>query len=182
MKLLKLSLSDSAYEKALALSGGHALPVEAYISSEIEDLLDKKAKTPPKQAANDFNQEEGKFGPSPSTRSIVPSTLSQVLAVCTHVYITGYAPNEESLARAKFKDAVRAVAKELNIGESSVRDKCCTDRRLGLPDVPINTDVFVTWLCKPELLRDHLCRKFPLCINEIRKRFAELLPGTAASH
>ena len=59
MKLLKLSLSDSAYEKALSLAGGHALPVEAYIASEIEDLLDKKAKTSPKQAANDFREEEG---------------------------------------------------------------------------------------------------------------------------
>src|SRR5579862_4706513 len=162
MKLLKLSLSDSAYEKALSLAGGHTLPVEAYIASEIEDLLDKKAKIPPKQAIHDF-REEGKLGPSPSTRSIVPSTLSQVLDVCAHVYITGKVPNDESHARVRFRDAVRAVAKELNIGESSIRDKCCTDRRLGLPDVPINTDVFVTWLCKPELLRDHLCRKFPNC-------------------
>jgi len=86
--------------------------VEAYIASEIEDLLDKKAKTPPKQAAKDFIEEEGGSGPSPSTRSIVPSTLSQVLEVCTHVYMPGKVPNDESHARVRFRDAVRAVAKE----------------------------------------------------------------------
>jgi hypothetical protein len=53
---------------------------------------------------------------------------------------------------------------------------------LGLPNVPINTDVFVAWLCKPELLRDHLCRKFPHCVNEIRKRFVDLLPAASGKN
>jgi len=97
--------------------------------------------------------------------------------VCAHVYRTGNAPKDEVHARLEFRDAVRAVAKAWKIGETSVRDKCCTSRRLGLPDVPVNTDTFIIWLSKPELLRDHLSRKFPNCIAEIHKRFAELLPS-----
>ena len=40
MKLITLPLSDSAYNKALELAGAHAVPVEAYVASEIENLLD----------------------------------------------------------------------------------------------------------------------------------------------
>jgi len=177
MKLIRLILSDSAFEKALELAGSHAVPVEAYLSSEMEDLLDRKATIPNRQAAADFKAVANKPGPSPSSSSIMPDTLRQVLDVSAYVYRSGNVPHNKIRAKYEFRDAVRAVAKEWNIGETSVRDKCCTTRRLGLPDVPVNTDTFIVWLCEPERLRDHLCRKFPNCVTETHKRLAELLPG-----
>ena len=177
MRIVRLSLSDSAYEKALALASGHALPVEAYLASEIEDLLYKKSQITNKQPVADSMETAGTQDLSPSNRMIMPDTLAQVLDVCTEVYVFGSMPKDETHTRWKFRDAVHAVAKKWGIGETSVRDKCCSSRRLGLPDVPVTTDTFVSWLYHPELLRDHLCRKFPNCVNEIHKRFAELLPS-----
>jgi CheY-like chemotaxis protein len=37
------------------------------------------------------------------------------------------------------------------------------------------------WLCRPELLRDHLCRKFVNCSTEIHKQFADWLPARFAN-
>ncbi len=173
MKLIKLTMSDSAYSTALALAAAHGIPLESYISGEVEDLLDKK-----RNKQRESSQTADKpTGPQPSSSSIMRDTLRQVLDVCAYVYRTGNVPNDEVHARLEFRDAVRTVAKDWNIGETSVRDKCCSSRRLGLPEVPVNTDTFIIWLCKPELLRDHLCRKFPNCVGEVHKRFAELLPG-----
>jgi hypothetical protein len=176
MKIVRLSLSDSAYEKALAIASGHALPVEAYIASEMEDLFNRRSQIPLKQIVTESKETASKPAAFPSTRLIMPSTLEQVLDVCTNVYVLGQMPKDENHARTKFRDAVHTVAEKWGIGETSVRDKCCSSRRLGLPDVPVTTDTFVSWLCNPELFRDHLCRKFPNCVNEIHKRFAELLP------
>jgi hypothetical protein len=61
------------------------------------------------------------------------------------------------------------------INATTVRDKF-TERRLGLPGVEVNMDVIVSWFPKPELIRDHLCRKFPKCVSIIHQRFAEFLP------
>ncbi len=177
MKLIRLSLSDSAYNKALELAGAHAVPVEAYISSEIEDLLDRRSRSLDKQAFCDFTAAATKGGPAPSFRSTMPDTLGQVLDVSAYVYNSGGVPKDEAHARYKFRDAVRSVAAKWKVGETSVRDKCCSTRRLGLPDVHVDTDRFVQWLCRPELLRDHLCRKFPNCATEIHRRFADWRPG-----
>ncbi len=176
MKLIKLSLSDSAYSTALTLAAGHGIPLESYIAGEMEDLLDKKTQSADKEVG--YGKPADKpGGPTPSSRSIITDTLQQVMDVCAHVYRTGNAPKDEVHARLEFRDAVRTVAKAWKIGETSVRDKCCTSRRLGLPDVSVNTDTFIIWLCKPELLRDHLSRKFPNCIAEIHNRFADFLPS-----
>ena len=180
MQLIKLSLSDSAYNTALTLAAAHGIPLESYLAGELEDLLDKRPQSTNKQLGNSKTPDKPS-GPQPSSRAIMPDTLQQVMDVCAYVYRTGSVPIDEVHARLEFRDAVRTVAKEWKIGETSVRDKCCTSRRLGLPNVPVNTDTFIIWLCKPELLRDHLCRKFPNCIAEIHKRFAELLPSKFGS-
>jgi hypothetical protein len=181
MKLIKLSLSDSAYNKALEFAAAHAVPMEAYISSEIEDLLDRRSKFSDRQATNDFLAAANKVGPAPSLRTTIPVTLGQVLDVSAYVYNSGGVPKDESYARRKFKDAVHRVAETWKVGETSVRDKCCSTRRLGLPDVQVDTDRFVQWLCRPELLRDHLCRKFPNCTTEIHRRFADWLPANPSA-
>ena len=53
MKLIKLIISDSAYSKALELACVHSVPVEAYLSSEIEDLLDQRSQTLSRRTLND---------------------------------------------------------------------------------------------------------------------------------
>jgi hypothetical protein len=101
------------------------------------------------------------------------------------VYRHGNVPKDERHAKAEFSDAISTVAKNTvnsqtglkGVNVTTVRDKCTTDRRLGLPGVHIDTPTFLGWLCRPELLRDHLCRKFPKFMAQIRKKFAEWLPN-----
>jgi hypothetical protein len=184
MKLIKLTLSDSAYNKALELAGGHAVPVEAYVSSEVEDLLDKKAQLQYSRPIEIKPTTNGSPS-SPNYSSVMPDTLEQVLAVCKYVYRTRNIPRDERHARTEFLDALVVVAKATTnsqtglkgVETTTIRDKCTTDRRLGLPGVHIDSAIFVSWLCRPELLRDHLCRKFPRFVNEIHRSFRDWLPS-----
>jgi hypothetical protein len=185
MRLIKLTLSDSAYGKALELAGAHAVPVEAYVSSEIEDLLDNKAQSLHNRPPIESGPAANRPMPSPSFSRTMPDTLEQVLAVCKHVYRTRMVPKDAGKARAEFLDALTIVAKNIvnsetgqkGVGVTTVRDKCTTDRRLGLPGVHIDTATFIAWLCRPEILRDHLCRKFPHFVDDIHQRFNEWLAG-----
>jgi len=184
MKTFRLTLSDSASSRALELASGHGVPVESYLSSEMEDLLDRKPHTLDKRAQSVEATPAGPW-PAPSFSNVMPDTLQQVLDVCKYVYRNGDVPTEERRARAEFLDAISTVAKNAVNSETglkgvrvtTVRDKCTTDRRLGLPGVRVDTATFLAWLCQPEMLRDHLCRKFPKFVGEIRRRFAEWLPN-----
>src|SRR2546421_4909075 len=109
MKLIKLSLSDSAYCTALALAAAHGIPLESYISGEVEDLLDKKPQSPNKQRV-DGGARGKPGGPPPSSGSIMRDTLRQVLDVSAYVYRTGNVPKDEVHARVEFRHAVRTVA------------------------------------------------------------------------
>lgn len=185
MKLITLILSDSAYSRALEFAGMHGVSVEAYVATEVEDLLDKRAPLPPSQPSTNSKPATNEFAPSPSFRRAMPDTLEQVLAVCKHVYRSRTVPQDPQSARDEFLDALNIVAKNTvnsqtgfkGVEVTTVRDKCTTDRRLGLPGVHIDASTFVGWLCSPELLRDHLCRKFPPFVSEIHKCFSDLLPG-----
>ena len=185
MKLIKLTLSDSAYNKALELAGTHAVPVEAYVASEIEDLLDKKTQSLQIRPQANSKPTANKFIPSPSLSRAMPDALEQVLAVCKYVFRSRTIPRSPEYARAEFLDALNVVAKNTvnaqtglkGVNVTTVRDKCTTDRRLGLPGVHIDTSWFVASLCRPELLRDHLCRKFPTFVSEIHQQFTEWLPS-----
>ena len=184
MKTFRLTLSDSASNRAIGLASGHGVPVESYLSSEMEDVLDNKPHPPHKDTQSTEAPSAGTL-PAPSFSTTMPDTLHQVLEVCKCVYRNGDVPREERHAKAEFLDAISTVAKNVVNSETglkgvevtTVRDKCTTDRRLGLPGVHIDTPTFLAWLCRPELLRDHLCRKFPKFVGEIRKRFAEWLPN-----
>jgi hypothetical protein len=176
MNTLTLALSNSAYKKAEQLAKSHGVPVVAYLATEVEDLLDAKSVITGNYA------ESGVISPLPLTRSPQPNfsseepdTLKQVLLVLNEVYRTGIVQDEE-LARRKYRDSVRTVATGLGILETTVRDKCSTDRRLGLPGVRISTDWFVAMICKPEELLEHLVHKFPPFEHHIRRSFAKLLP------
>lgn len=184
MKTFKLTLSNSASSRALELASKHGVPVESYLSSEMEDLLDARP-----YAANEVEPPPasvpGRTWPAPNFSTTMPDTLQQVLDVCKYIYRNGKVPKDERHARAEFLDALRIVAKNAvnsqtglkGVNVTTVRDKCTTDRRLGLPGVHIDTPTFLGWLCRPDLLRDHLCRKFPIFATEIPKQFAEWLPN-----
>ena len=92
-----------------------------------------------------------------------------------YVYKNGTVPKDIVHAKAKFRDAARTVAKELQITESTVRDKCPALRRLGLPGVNVTTDTFLTWLCNPKALQNHLSVKFPQFEKVIHQRFVDWL-------
>jgi hypothetical protein len=176
MKIIKLPLSDSAYQKALDLAAASAIPLEAYLLTEIQDMLDKtycKSTTSTRSVENGIHSN---FPPGPNFRSTMPDTLEQVLAVSEYVYKDNVVPASEMYAGNLFRQAVLVVSQERNINATTVRDKF-NERRLGLPDADLNLDVIISWFCKPERLRDHLCRKFPNCVSAIHERFAKFLPG-----
>ena len=179
MKLIKLTLSDSAFNKALELAGAHAVPVEAYIASQIEDLLDKASQSLHNHQQHDLRPVVNKSMPSPSINRLMPDTLEQVFAVCKYVYRNRVVPKTLEIVRSEFLDAINVVAKNTvnsrtgikGVETTTVRDKCT--RLLG----DIKTATFIEFLCSPELLRDHLCREFPQFTNDIHQRFTEWLPS-----
>lgn len=177
MKTITLTLSDSAHRKALEIATSHNVPIEAYLSTEVEDVLDGKTQVIHTHRATVEIGSPNKPRLRPNFSSVLPDTLKQVFEVCKYVYRTRTVPKDEVHANAEYKDAVRSVAAQFRVTESTVRDKCGTTRRLGLSDVPVTTGTFVKWLCEPEALQNHLCRKFPNSVAEIRERFAGWLPG-----
>ena len=96
--------------------------------------------------------------------------------VAAHVYENGGVPTDFVHCNKMYRVAVRKVANELGIRETTVRDKCSTDRRLGPADVPINQATFINWLCDPNKLREHLSKRFPEFKEEIHKQFKDWLP------
>jgi hypothetical protein len=157
----------------------HSVPVEAYVASEVEDLLDKKARSLDNRPSTNFKSMVNKSAPILILNRVMPDTLEQVLAVCKYVYRTKAIPKTPEHARTEFLDAINVVAKNTvnsrtgmkGVETTTVRDKCT--RLLGR----IDTATFVAWLYSPELLRDQLCRKFPSFVNDIHQRFVEWLPG-----
>src|SRR6266404_1089 len=170
-------LSDSASCRALEFASRHGVPVESYLSTEMEDLLDTKVQSSQNHSSAAENVPSEPARPSSRNSSAAMDvTLQQVLDVCKYVYRAASIPRDERHAKAEFLDALRTVAKNTTntqtglkgVSITTVRDKCTTDRRLGVPGVHVDTLTFIGWLGSPELLRDHLCRRFPKFVAEIR--------------
>jgi hypothetical protein len=185
MQHIKLTLSDSAFNKALELAGSHAIHVEAYIAGEVEDLLDKKSSKPSNSRVNLTLATSGS-APSAGFIPEFPAGLQQILDVCKHIYRHGSPPKDGRQARREFQDAVKIVAKKtpdsrqpgkIGVDETSIRDKF-SNRRLGqLAGVKIDTTIILGMLCEPERMRDLLCLAFKPFANEIRDNFARWLPN-----
>ena len=99
------------------------------------------------------------------THSNLSDTLEQILAVCRCLWWD----------KMGFADAVRKVAKDLKVNESTVRDKC-TRRISLLPHSQIDTEKFLNMLAQPSTLRDYLFRRFPKYSGEIIQRFEQITP------
>src|SRR5947208_14016610 len=128
MKTAKITLSDSGYSKALELATMHDVPVEAYIASEVEDLLDNKLQCAGKADLQLVAVASKQPHPPPNYSPTGTDTLGQVLDVCQYVYRNGTTvPTNEVQAKREFIDALPIVANKWNgITVSSVRDKCTT--------------------------------------------------------
>src|SRR6185295_4668768 len=104
-------------------------------------------------------------GHANGTSSKLPDTVEQILSICRFVWKD----------KMEYADAVRKVAKDLNVLDTTVRDKCT--RRISFPHAQIDTDRFLAMLNHPTELRDYLCHRFPKHSQEIAGRFGILTQG-----
>jgi hypothetical protein len=94
----------------------------------------------------------------------LPDTIEQIFAVCRGVWQN----------KLEFRDALHKVAKQFEVEETTVRDKCT--RRISLPHLQVNTDKFLQMLNQPAALRDYLCHRFPKFSSDITQRFEPIMP------
>src|SRR5437870_3879502 len=100
MKTFKLMLSDSASSRALERASNHGVPVEAYLSGEMEDLLDGTPQPVKISPSKPFNSASESISASPNFSSTMPDTLQQVLDVCKYLYRNGNVPKDERHAKS----------------------------------------------------------------------------------
>jgi hypothetical protein len=150
MKLrpVTIFLSDQLF--AIASNKAGAIGVDRYlehfVAAHLYDDISKKPKETEEIAEN--------LAPKPAPISfppdVLPDTVLQIHAIVRHM-------REDGLS---FKKAVKVTAREFNVNESTVRDKCTRRITISTTDV-INTYVFNELLKIPEKLVNHLCLKFP---------------------
>ena len=163
---IKLLLPDTAYNLILERSKVEGVDPAHYCSSLITESLGNEAlKTPVRLPFEARILTGNGIG---GTRSKLPDTVEQIFAICRYVWKD----------KMEFTDSVRKVAKELDVRETTVRDKCT--RRISLPQAPINTDQFLELLTRPSALRDYLCHRFPKFSREIAQRFGTITPEALA--
>ena len=150
---IKLLLPDAAYDLVVERSSAEGVGLAHYCSSLlIESLGSGPIKAPIKSAF------EGNDRTHNGAHSSLPDTVEQILAICNLVW----------RKKMDFADALRKVANDLGIQETTVRDKCT--RRISLPHAPIDTERFLDLLARPNALRDCLCHRFPKFSQEIANR------------
>lgn len=163
MKTITLLLPDAAYEKALAQARSVGFDAPHYLSNLVVEQIDRHI-SPIIQPVKNV---ESNQSPQPTQRISVtrtlPDTVEQILAIAKYVWHDG----------VKYSDAVRKVAADLNVQETTVRDKCT--RRISFPNEPVTIESFVDMLSRREALRDYLCRRFPKDAGEIGRRFDEIM-------
>src|SRR6202040_3390028 len=153
MKMVELLLPDGVFEQAFAKAHAEGFDTRHYLSYfVIEQIQRSKSRT--KGVVKEAVE-------APSHP--VPDTVEQILRVCIYVWRNGYS----------FPEAVSRVASDLNIHETTVRDKCTP--RISLPNAQVTLDMFLEMLSERVKLRDYLCRRFPKDAAEIRRRFDELI-------
>jgi hypothetical protein len=156
MKTVELLLPDGVYEQALAKAHAEGFDTRHYLSNLVIEQI-QHSRPPTEGVARETTE-------APSQP--VPDTVEQILRVCAYVWRSGYT----------FPEAVRRVANDLNIHETTVRDKC--SRRISFPNAQVSLDMFLEMLSERVKLRDYLCRRFPKHDAEIRRRFDELIAGS----
>lgn len=159
MKTIKLLLPDATYEKVLAQARTEGFDAPHYLSSLVVEQVDRHIPLVNKPFSNHSPQPAR----SDSVGRTLPDTVEQVLAIAKYVWHDG----------VKYSDAVRKVSGDLNVQETTVRDKCT--RRISFPNEPVTIESFLDMLSRREPLRDYLGRRFPKDAGEIARRFNELM-------
>jgi hypothetical protein len=163
MKTITLLLPDAAYEKALVQARNTGFDAPHYLSNLVVEQIDRHILS----ANQKVKRMEANHAPQPTQRvsgtRTLPDTVEQILAIAKYVWRDGI----------KYSEAVRKVAADLNVQETTVRDKCT--RRISFPNEPVTIESFVDMLSRREALRDYLCRRFPKDAGEIQRRFNEFM-------
>src|SRR6266487_469527 len=159
---LILLLPDSAYGLIVERARADGVEPAHYCSTLITESLDNTRKMSP--SGLPFGIRNQSVSQANEANSKLPDTVEQVLAICRFVW------NDQM----EYADAVRKVAQDLNVLETTVRDKCT--RRISLPHAQIDTGRFLAMLKHPTELRDYLCHRFPKYSQEIAQRFGTLRP------
>jgi hypothetical protein len=155
----KLLLPETTYNSIVERANAEGVDPAHYCSSLLTELFGSNATKAPVRLPFEMHNQ------SPNgTNSKLPDTVEQILAVFRLVYLN----------KMEFADAVRRVAKDLGIRETTVRDKCT--RRISLPHAPVDTDRFLDMLARPNALRDCLCHRFPKFSRDIAQRFGTIAP------
>jgi hypothetical protein len=163
MKTITLLLPDPTYEKIIAQARTEGFDAPHYLSSLVVEQVERHI-----QAVNQLVRKLERTHtplatPSLSVKPTLPETVEQILAIAKYVWHDG----------VKYGDAVRKVAADLNVQETTVRDKCT--RRISFPNEPVTTGSFLEMFSRREPLRDYLCRRFPKDAGEIQRRFDEIM-------
>ena len=161
---MKLLLPDSTHSLIIERAKVEGVDLAHYCSSLITEFLGNESRRMSPRLPIEPHHS--------STNGIamgreLPDTVEQIFEICCFVW-------QEKM---EFADAVRKVAKNWGVNETTVRDKCT--RRISLPDAPVVTNQFVEMLARPIALRDYLCHRFPKCSGEISHRFEKIMPRTA---
>lgn len=161
MKTIKLTIPDSTHDLAIQYANAEGIDPAHYCSTFITEHLGRTSIKRSTQKATSSNFGLGELA---SSGRKLPDTIEQIFSVCRYVWKN----------KIEYSEAAHRVSKDLCIQETTVRDKCT--RRISLPNSPVNTDRFIGMLAQPNLLLEHLRRKFPRFSTEINQLFESILP------
>jgi len=157
---VRLLLPDSTHELIVNRAKTEGVDLAHYCSSLITEIFGNTAPQAPTGLPFPM--------PAPSkdnlngTHAKLPDTVEQILAIGRYVW----------QQKMEFADAVRRVAKDFDVFETTIRDKCT--RRISFPHAQIDTDRFLAMLANPTELRDYLCHRFPKHSRNINQQFESL--------
>src|ERR1041385_4209332 len=159
---VRLFLADPIHDLVIERAKAEGVDLGHYCSGLVTEFLSKAAPKAPNGLP--FETHVQPRVSLNGTTPTLPDTVEQILAIGRYVWIE----------KMEFADAVRKVAKDFKIFETTVRDKCT--RRISFPHSQIDTDRFLAMLAHPTELRDYLCHRFPKHSREIIQRFEPLTP------
>src|SRR5437879_1983609 len=128
---IKLLLPDSAYGLIVERSKAEGVDPAHYCSSLITESLDNGGRS---TLRSPFLMNDQLDSTTNGANLNLPDTVEQILSICRFVWQD----------KMEFADAVRKVAKDLNVRDTTVRDKCT--RRISFPHAQIDTDRFLAML------------------------------------
>jgi hypothetical protein len=163
MKTITLLLPDTTYQRIVSQARGEGFDERHYLSNLVIEQVDSQKW--PSNARNQTLKDDltSRGQQSVPNNNALPDTVEQILAICKYMW----------KYNSEYGVAVRKVAADLKVHETTVRDKCT--RRISLPNERISTEIFLDMLSRREPLRAYLCRRFPKHAHEIERGFNELM-------